>query len=86
MALSLKERAPKSVAEMTKLVEQYMEVHRGNIMRTRPLMNMRPHRGLPGVGPSPPTAGSKPFVRGSTQLPPRLAEMPKKVEVTNRIC
>ena len=79
MALFLKERAPESVAEMTKLAEQYLEAHGGNIMCTRPLTNMRPHRGPPSVRPSPPTAGFRPFVRGSPQPLPRLAEMPKKV-------
>ena len=86
MALFLKERAPKSVAEMTKLAEQYLEAHGGNIMCMRPLTNMRPHRGPPSVEPSSPTAGFRPFVRGSHQPPPRLAEMPKKVEMTNKIC
>ena len=86
MALFLKERAPKSVAKMTKLAKQYLEAHGGNIMSTKPLMNMRPHRGPRSVRPSPPTAGFRPFVRGSSQPPPRLAEMPKKVEVTNKIC
>ena len=86
MALFLKERAPKSVAEMTKLAEQYLDAHGRNIMCKRPLTNMRPHRGPPSVGPSPPTAGFRPFVRGSPQPPPRLADMPKKVEVTNNIC
>ena len=86
MALFLKESTPKSVGEMTKLAEQYLEAHGGNIMCTRPLTNMRPHRGPPSVGPSPSTAGFRPFVRGSPQPPPRLAEMPKKVEVTNKIC
>ena len=86
MALFLKERAPKSVAKMTKLAKQYLEAHGGNIMSTKPLTNMRPHRGPRSVRPSPPTAGFRPFVRGSSQPPPRLAEMPKKVEVTNKIC
>ena len=84
-ALFLKERAPKSVAEMTKPAEQYLEAHAGNKMCTRPLTNMRSHKGPPSVGPSPPTAGFRPFVRGSPQLPHRLAEMPKKVEVTKNL-
>ena len=54
MRLFLRERVPKSVEEMTKLAEQYMEAHGGSIIGTKKLQNIDRTPARSGIQPARP--------------------------------